>query len=204
MPIPILFVLFVIFLFVFHFRIRSIDEKTEKKDSEFWEKEEYANSIRKKKELPLFHIDLEDVHFIENADTDEENEILALQEEVMEFSGLPMMNCENKTNIDLKIEYGPSNLQPIIESEQNFIDFQKTILTLGKKLYDMNKIEESISILEKGVQYGSGYDDNYIILCNLYVQIQEKNRIRDLYTNALKNQILHHKKKVVDYIYQRL
>lgn len=204
MPIPILFVLFVIFLFVFHFRIRSIDEKTEKKDSEFWEKEEYANSIRKKKELPLFHIDLEDVHFIENVDTDEENEILALQEEVMEFSGLPMMNCENKTNIDLKIEYGPSNLQPIIESEQNFIDFQKTILTLGKKLYDMNKIEESISILEKGVQYGSGYDDNYIILCNLYVQIQEKNRIRDLYTNALKNQILHHKKKVVDYIYQRL
>lgn len=156
--------IFFIFLLAF-FRKRSTHEQ-ESVEIAFWDRESKSNLTRRQdiSGLPYITIPLEAF----TMDICDSSELKSLEATLTELSTKKILNLSNQTNTDLKLKYGPANLEALSEYDQNFATLCRTLVSYAECLQKQGFEKESQTVLEFGISCGSDHSGNYRMLADLY------------------------------------
>lgn len=159
--------LFIIAISLFSlFRKRGIRAQQDT-ESAFWEREEQANSVRRKDigNLPYLTIPLAEFP-IGICKTDE---ISALEATLTELSGKKILNLGRQTNTDLKLLYGTANIGVLTQYSDNYLLLCRTLTDYAAALHANGFDKDAITVLEYEVSTGSDSSTAYSLLADLYI-----------------------------------
>lgn len=161
-------------------RKKSQDIQTLRED--FWEKESQANATRKAdiSGLDYIKIPFEKLPFLDTQDT----ELLVLQNNIKSLADNPILNLTGLTNTDLKLTYGTANITFLSDCDSNFTTLVNHLYKWGQYLYDNGKIPEALQVLEFGISCRTDVSKNYILLANIYKEINVPEKIDNLIGTA--------------------
>jgi hypothetical protein len=187
MRIPILFSLFLIFLIIFNIKLKKSTRQKAIQTQSFFQKERESMFVRKKSLDSLHYITL-DLATLPLRELDPDSTPLykkayAKQESVVSKASLPMVHME-ESNIDLKLTFGPANLEIIIQYEENYTQFMRALLQWALALQEAALYEECIQVLEISTALRSDFSKTYILLRDLYIATHQKHKLPDLLTLA--------------------
>ena len=148
----------------------------------FLERERQANSVRKQPLTSLEYITVNPDDFPNNHPGNER--ITELVDRLQTLSTQKIVNLTGISNTDLKFAYGVANLNTLMEYDQNFTALCRIIYDLGSELLNEQDVSSAISVLEKGVDFGTDVSANYTLLATLYIQNGRKDDIRLLIDKA--------------------
>lgn len=156
---------------------------TESPTEAFWERENEANSVRRKPldNLDYITIPIDLLPMLKNT-TDEL--LLEDQEKIISLSQKTIVNLTGISNTDLKLEYGAPNLTILTEYDQNFILLARTLNSWGHRLYELGMIEEAKTVLEFGISCKTDVRTHYILLANIYKEEFHPEKIDSLIETA--------------------
>lgn len=157
--------IFIIFL-IAYLRKKSSARQTDVEE-EFWARENEANRTRRKdiSGLPYITIPLENfpMGIYDNS------EIKACEETLADLSGKKILNLEGQTNTDLKLKYGPANLEALTECDNNYALLCRTVVSYAQTLLALGHQTEAQTVLEAGITCGLDHSQNYLLLAGLYL-----------------------------------
>lgn len=146
---------------------RHKQENSQKKKYEnFLERERLANSTRKQdiSHLNYLALSLDSLPIGHSADP-----VLTNCEETLKsLSQKRILNLSGKSNTDLKLLYGPANLDDLWEYDENYHILSTTLLDYGKRQEELNHIEEAVAILEYASSLHIDSSKIYLLLASLY------------------------------------
>lgn len=150
---------------------------------EFWDKEHRANNTRRQ---PLDDLDYITIPF----DT-LPMETLSDREEVADCIQTLHTLAENKivnfsgiTNTDLKLRYGAPNITLLMNYDQSYTVLARTLQRWAELLYRENYVSEACQILEFAVSTKTDVTATYKLLCQIYQQLGQPEKIRQLNETA--------------------
>ncbi|MCT4598340.1 MAG: hypothetical protein N4A50_10750 [Vallitalea sp.] len=196
MRIPIFLGLFIIFIVVIKIKMNKAENIDKNISKEFWKKEEKSMFARKKslESLDYIYIDSNSLPSLSKEQCDDD--IFIVQEKVLELIQHKIVNLNGQTNTDLRLQYGTANLDKLILYEDRYNILIKRLYKWAKLLYEKDKINESIAILELGVSIKTDISEHYILLAKLYKLKNDTNSFHTLYTKVqnmdfiLKNKVV--------------
>ncbi|NLM14100.1 MAG: hypothetical protein GX209_10185 [Epulopiscium sp.] len=205
MKIPFFLSLFILFIVFYNIKLRKVSKEITNSRKNFLEKEREAMFVRKKSldNLEYISVSLEDLPVLKEEElfSDAEKQAYHHQKSAFTLASKPMLNLSGISNTDLKFQYGPANLETLMNYEHNYENLLNALLNWGKYLKEANRIEDAIAVLEKAVLIGSDLSQNYILLSDLYNETKQKDKLlklKELIENRQKqNPIL---KKVLQHI----
>lgn len=168
---------FIIFLVILNFSLRQNDSKQNKREEEFWEQERKANYARRKDISNLTYLTIPIEKIPHNLHTDAE-EIL------VELSNCRMLNLAGITNTELKLAYGPANLEELSKYDDNFTRFVQAVSTYGTELLESGQSDAARELLELAVSYHADSANIYTTLAQIYQQSGMTDKIQDLINSA--------------------
>lgn len=172
--VPIFLIWFIIFVLWVNYKLK----KSQKKDTSFWDRESQSNTVRKKSIESLNYITVSE-NSLPFFSTDDKN-IRELETRVLELSKEKIVNLTGYTNTDLKLEYGPGNLDVLSSYDQNFTLLVRTLYSWASALEELGLRKEAIQVLEFGVECRSDIKAHYILLAKLYIQENTSEKINNL------------------------
>lgn len=186
-PIPSLFICFLIFIVWMHYENRKSNKKQAQASQEFWQREEEANHARNRdiSDLPMFVPAQNDIPFPETTD---EN-VLYYQKRVRDSLELPMMNLSKYSNTDLKLAYGVGNFKTLSEYDANFNNFLMNLSNLGSAYHTIGLYEEAADIFRYCLTSGSEKARDYKALADAYVSMGCSGRISELITEVERSEL---------------
>lgn len=184
MPIPIIFILFIIFTFVFTLKMRKVDKEKAALKKSFWEREEKALFVRKKSldDLDYVHITEEDLPIM---DYNSHPDIMEIQKKISVLLPQKMVSFAGKTNTDLKLSYGTANFDTLSLYEERYTRLLRLLYEWGKLLNEADKIQEAIQVLEVGIRIHTDISKHYILLGSLYKSQHEQDHFQRIYDLVL-------------------
>lgn len=177
-PIPSLFVCFLIFCaWIYYERLKS-DKKQQAASQDFWAREDEANHTRNKdiSDLPLLCPDADRIPMPES----EDESVTYYQERVRTSLALPMMNLSGYSNTDLKLAYGTGNFNTLSEYDQNFNDFLMNMSNLGKSYFQSDALAEAAAVYRLCIEFGSDKSTDYEALARAYAAMGSPGKISEL------------------------
>lgn len=84
------------------------------------------------------------------------------------------------SNLDIKQKYGPVTLQTYINYEQTYGFYCQKLLALSQYLEKNHFLKESVVLLKELIDLKCESSAPYILLCNIYLQNNDKNAILNL------------------------
>lgn len=148
----------------------------------FWEKEQEANLTRRQDISGLPYITIPFEKFpIGRYENDTIKECDAA---LTALSDKKILNLGTQTNTDLKLAYGATNLNTLIECEQNFNTLCKTIVSYASALLALEQTDTAQEILEYGIGIGSDTSQNFLMLADIYRQQGNNGKIGELISVA--------------------
>lgn len=153
---------------------KSIDESEEN----FWDRERAANTTIRRDitDLPYITIPLDKFPLDFEAGSDG----ALLIKDFKNLSEKKILNLTDKTNTDLKLEYGLNNLETMQEIGENYNRLTIIIRDLASLLIEQNRIDEAVRILEYGVSIKSDISANYTMLGDCYMKQGQERKIQTL------------------------
>lgn len=174
--------LFIFFIFLVSFYIKKGDKAQKAADEAFWQRENDANNTRRQdiSGLPYITIPLEKfpIGIADNSDLQE------CERTLTELSSQKILNLGTQTNTDLKLKYGPANLEILSAYDQNFAALCTVLVSYAKCLLSLNYTSEAQSVLEYGIECGSDHSQNYRLLAELYSRQNRRDLLDSLLTHA--------------------
>ena len=160
---------------------RSTRHQQELNDS-FWEREQKANFVRRQdiSGLPYINIPFED--FSIGAFTD--SELNEIEEHLLHFRDKKILNLNNQTNTDLKLQYGPANLPILTEYDQNFTDMLQLLTRYSNRLFELEQPEAALPVLTFCIEAGSDISAQYVQLAKYYKANGQIHKIESLKEKA--------------------
>ncbi|SFR71813.1 tetratricopeptide repeat protein [Anaeromicropila populeti] len=182
MKLPIVAILVLLWIVIFSIKKSKVERLENESSKKFWEKERSSNMVRKSdiSQLPYIQIHLNQLPFQESDDT----VLLQYQDTITSLSEKQILNLTGKTNTDLKLEYGPGNLEFLSACDQNFTLLARTLYNWGLYLYHQNQLEHAVTVLEFGIQCKTDVSGNYLILAELYNKLGKPEKISELLSVA--------------------
>ncbi|NLK97153.1 hypothetical protein [Defluviitalea saccharophila] len=184
MKIPFFFSLFIIFIVFFNMKLRKVSKEIENSKKKFLERERESMFVRKKslEDLDYISVSLDDLPMLkeEELSSDAEKQAYRHQKTALDLASKPLLNLSGKSNTDLKFQYGPANLETLMNYEQNYENLLKSLLNWGRYLKKANRTEDAIAVLEKAVSIGTDLSQNYILLSDLYHETNQKDKLLNL------------------------
>ncbi|TCK89025.1 hypothetical protein EDC19_2438 [Natranaerovirga hydrolytica] len=176
---PIILILFIIFLVVFRIKINKTSKKHLSSKEAFWQKESESNFVRKKNidDLDYISIPVDALPFDFNTD---DEDIKAIQDKITQISDLKLINLKGYSNTDIKLKYGTSNLELLSSYEDNYTRLLRSLLKWGKLLYESERIDDATKVLEYGVSIETDISEHYILLARIYKRSNKMDKIIDL------------------------
>ena len=150
-----------------------------KKDEEaFWEREEKANSTRRK---PIDHLDYikvpDDLPF--GLKTENDN-IASYNKIVEELKGQKILNLTGYTNTDLKLEYGAPNITELSRYDQNYTTLVTTLQKWADELSELNEEDAATKIMEYMIRIKCDIGKTYRLLGKKYLKENNTEAFDDL------------------------
>lgn len=170
------FMIFVVFLIWLQYEIKKHSRYDEKKQKEFWAREQEANSTRKKS--------LDGLNFITIPLETFPMDIMASDETMKEYhetllhlSEEKIVNLTGISNTDLKLEYGVANLPLLTHYDQCYTHLVRTLHAFATRLYENGYETECIPILEFAIETGTDISGTYKLLAEIYVKNSNKEKL---------------------------
>lgn len=158
---------------------RSKENTAQKKVTEdFLERERRANSTRKQDISGLDYIVLN----LESLPMGKvQDDMLQKYEDTLtSLSREQILNLTGKSNTDLKLLYGPANLDTLLKCDENYHILSKTLLSYAKREQELDRIPEAITILEYASLLQIDISQIYILLASLYEETGQKEKISNI------------------------
>lgn len=176
---------FLVFCFWLRYELRKSKTKTTDSKNTLFENEARANLTRKKPLSSLNYITVSEksILFLEIND----DNIKKIQKNFVDLRDKKIVNLSNKSNTELKAEYGPANLTVLSEYSDNFITLISSIQKYAKRLSELEFDNEAIEALEYSVRIGCDMISSYRLLTELYIKNNQPDKINALleYADAL-------------------
>lgn len=169
--------IFIIFLLVINVQLRKHHHQQENLEKAFWDRERNANFTRKKDISNLNYLIISPEEIPQNLVTDAQKSLLGL-------CGKKMLNLSDKTNTDLKLEYGAANLEELSACDSRFSEFTRNAAVYAGELIEAGQKEEARTLLEKAVAFQADNSSIYVQLANLYQESGRLDKIQTLRTSA--------------------
>lgn len=135
---------------------------------DFLDRENIANGVRRQS--------LDNLDYITFAESDYKvvnpapnSHIEALYETLDSLLAYKIVNLTGISNTDLKMTYGPANLQDLTDYDQNYTKLARSIYDLGVEFEALGLISEAVKVYNFGIDIGTDISGNYIALANIYV-----------------------------------
>lgn len=188
-PVFPLFLIILCLLIIHRIRLHQLNKREREHKDDFWERENKANAVRAVdlstidyitiplETLPL-HVTITD----QTPGGDEEAEECARIIEAI--SEKKVKNLMGQTNTDLKLQYGPANLEFLSQCDDNFTVLITTLDRLAKRLYDLNLTYEAMVALQYAVSIGSDIRQTYQLLGDIYISKDYRESYEDLKQSA--------------------
>ena len=175
--VPVVLITFILFLAYYAYRRKQIDKVNTQKESDFWQRENDANSTRKQDITNLDYIQIPVGAYPNEGYEETEQQLLALSEQ-------KILNLTGISNTDLKLQYGVSNLAILSDCDERFTTLVRLLTDYAKGLAEHAHIDDAIRVLEFGVSIKSDVTENYTLLAGLYQEKGETAKISDLIESA--------------------
>ncbi len=180
-----IFVFFVIFAVWTMYEIKKSNNKGKALSEAFWQRENEANNVRKQdiSNLDYVEIPYDELPFDDNA----HEPIKSYQDKILSLRDSKILNLTGYTNTDLKMMYGPANLNNLTEYDNNYITLVSNLGLWIKALNDENHDGNADSIktlAAYAVSIGSDVSTTYKILASIYLEADMIPEIYDLIDKA--------------------
>lgn len=175
-PIPVFFISFVLFILFFSFRRNRQTKSQEDANEAFLERERLANTTRKKdiSNLDYLPFVITDVPLSSHSDDKLAKQTAVLQE----LSGKKIINLSAYSNTDLKLMYGPANLNDLTEYDDNYHMLAAALLDYAQRASELEEYDAAIAILEYAMRLKIDSSRIYLLLAKLYQKQQTPEKIR--------------------------
>jgi hypothetical protein len=172
----------IIFCIWLRYELSKDSKRIDKARYNLIEKESRANSTRKKSISSLDYITISEktILFIEIND----DIIKKYQNGFDKLLDKKILNLSNMSNTDIKMEYGPANLNALIEADDNYNELVRLLHNYGKRLYELNYTNEAIEVLEYSISIGSDMSTTYKLLADIYIRNNRTDDITRLIQSA--------------------
>ncbi len=176
-----LYILASVILFgaIIFYNNRKSKRHTENTEKSFWEKENAANSVRRK---PLDNLEYITIPF----DTlplhvmPEDETVAECVQILRDLDTRKIVNFTGISNTDLKLEYGAPNINLLTEYDQNYTLLARTLQKWAEFLYKNGFVAETRQILEFAVSTRTDVSKSYYLLADIYKARGESDKIPHL------------------------
>ena len=162
-----IFFFFTVFGIWLTIQLRKSRNLNEKAESDFWENESMANSVRKKQ--------LEASDFVtfpfDKLPTEESFAPEPVPESLpilRSLSDQKMINLNGISNTEVKKRFGAANITILTEYDGNYELFVKNIYLLCQYLYDIGRKEEALMLSEETILTGTDSLLHYKLIIQIY------------------------------------
>lgn len=177
------FASFIIFIVWLSYELAKNRRKSEKKEISYWEKENMANSTRRKS--------LDDLNYITIPFDALPLDTLSDSEEIQEYidtlhslAEAPIVNFTGITNTDLKLQYGAPNIDLLMRYDQSYTTLACTLQKWADKLYQAGYTTEAKCILEFAISTDTDVSSTYRLLASIYASEGSYDKIAALKDKA--------------------
>lgn len=153
-----------------------------KEKKRFWARESESNFVRKADisalpyvKIPLSSLPLDALSTIGLGTLAKELESLATRK---------ILNLSQYTNTDLKMMYGPANLENLSEYDNNFTSLIRLLNKIGTKLNEAGQIENATAFFEYSISIESDISTTYVQLGQIYKDNNDKKKLDELIKKA--------------------
>lgn len=173
------FMIFVVFLIWLQYEMKKHSRHDDKKQKEFWAREQEANSTRKQSMDDLSFITLPIETFPMNI-MENDDRVKEYQETILHLSQEKIVNLTGISNTDLKLKYGVANLPLLTHYDQCYTTLAITLQNWASLLYENGYEKECITLLEFAVDTNTDISATYKLLAEIYVKNGEKTKLDKL------------------------
>ncbi len=157
-----------ILIIIMHFKISRSGREMEHQLDDFWEKENRANSIRKRPLDDLVYVTVP-AHFFEFPYDPADDRVSEALRILNSLKDVPAVNLTGISNTDLKLKYGTANISKLTEYDQNYTMLVRSLQTCANSLHKNGRDDEAKEILEYAIDTGSDISASYDLLSDIYV-----------------------------------
>ncbi len=182
MHFPVLTSLF-IFIIIMHFKISRSGKELDHQLDDFWDKENRANSVRKRPLDDLTYAEVPERFLNYPYDTEDDRVSEALRI-LNSLKDVPCVNLTGISNTDLKLKYGTANISKLTEYDQNYTLLVRSLNTLALSLHKKAQDEYAKEILEYAIDSGSDISSSYDVLSDIYLSAGEADKLPALIKKA--------------------
>lgn len=163
-PVFFTFMIFLV-LFLAYKRSRQTKNQTELNEA-FLERERLANATRKKdiSNLDYLPFSADALPLSQYSD----GKLASLETTLKNLSGKRIINLSMYSNTDLKLMYGPANLNDLSEYDENYHMLSDTLLAYALRELELDRKTAAIAVLEYAVQLRIDSSRIYLTLAKLY------------------------------------
>lgn len=180
LPIPIFFIASAVFIFFCAFHRSRQTRRQDEVNESFLERERLANATRKKdiSSLNFLAFDAGQIAFPICAD----ETLLAHEAVLKELSGQKIINLSSYSNTDLKLMYGPANLNELTEYDENYSRLSASLLAYAERAAELGFEDAAISVLEYAMELAIDSRRIYLLLAELYCRQHREEKISGIRT----------------------
>lgn len=180
---PFILASLIVFCALIAYENRKHGRQTEKKQKNFWERENMANSTRRQSLDNLEYISIPFESLPMNALADHEK-ITDFHRILQDLSSQKIVNFTGISNTDLKLKYGAPNINLLTEYDQNYTILARTLQNWAALLYENDLVTEAQSVLEFAMSTKTDVSKSYYLLADIYVRQGHPEKIEGLIQSA--------------------
>lgn len=173
---PWLFMIIVFFIIMLNVRLRYVNKKydIEYERKKYLQDEMEANFARAQdlEESMIINLSPHELPFRFDYDATDKNgaDILKIQEKIKLNLEMPLIRTGIDTNADVKRRFGASNLQMIIDGEENLTKLIQRLNRWAGLLMDSGNVKDAETVLGTAVKCRSDISETYVLLYDLYTR----------------------------------
>lgn len=171
-------------VFVIARTIAYSNTKIEKTRKNFFAQENKANSVRRKDISALDYVALDLSRL--PIDKISLEELLPYANTLKELADKKILNLSAYTNTELKLMYGPANLEELSEYDSNFTELIRSLDKLGNGMLEAGNTDDARIFFEYAVGIGSDITTTFTGLATVYITLGKQNKIDELISLAEK------------------
>ena len=170
MNFPVFLTFMIVLVLFLAFKRRKQAQNQSDVNEAFIERERLANATRKKdiSNLDYLPFSTDSLPLDEHPD----QELSSCETILKNLSGKRIINLSKYSNTDLKLMYGPANLNDLSEYDENYHVLSDTLLAYAKRELELDRKDAAVSILEYAAELRIDSSRIYLLLAELYQKQQ--------------------------------
>ncbi|MCM1172390.1 MAG: hypothetical protein NC393_09720 [Clostridium sp.] len=160
------------------------NRKRTQEQQDFWSRENEANSVRRKDISTLDYVQIP-IQTLPVATLDTLG-MSKYSKELTRLANEKIINLSSYTNTDLKLMYGPANLNDLTKYDLNYTALIRLLDNIGKDLISAGHEADAVTFLAYAVSIGSDITTTYTALGTIYHAKNETEQLKQLISSAEK------------------